>query len=59
MLRILLIFTCNPLNPADNPVKENNIQYKVVEIGRIVSLFTPMLQKTKGSVTKEKLSTPH
>ncbi len=58
MLRILLIFICNPLTPANNPVKENNIQYKVVEIGRIVSLFTPMLQKTKGSVTKEKLSTP-
>ena len=57
MLRILLIFICNPLTPANNPVKENNIQYKVVEIGRIVSLFTPC-SKTKGSVTKEKLSTP-
>ena len=57
MLRILLIFICNPLTPANNPVKENNIQYKVVEIGRIVSLF-PHAPKTKGSVTKEKLSTP-
>ena len=59
MLRILLIFERNPFNPANNPVKENSIQYKVVEIGRIVSLFTPMLQKTKGSVTNDKLSSPH
>ncbi len=58
ILRILLILACNPLIPANNPVKENSIQYKVVEIGMIVLLSTPMPQKTKGSVTKEKLSSP-
>lgn len=58
ILRMLLILVCNPLNPANSPVKENRIQYKVVEIGRIVLLSTPMPQKTKGSVTKEKLSSP-
>ena len=58
ILRILLIFACNPLIPANNPVKENSIQYKVVGIGRIVSLFTPIPYKTKGSVTEEKLSSP-
>ena len=47
ILRILLIFACNPLTPANTPVKENSIQYKVVEIGRIVSLFTPIPQKQK------------
>ena len=57
ILRILLIFACNPLNPANNPVKENSTQYKVVEIGMIVLLSTPC-PKTKGSVTKEKLSSP-
>ena len=47
ILRILLIFACNPLTPANNPVKENSIQYKVVEIGRIVLRSTPMPQKQK------------
>lgn len=58
ILRILLILAWTPLTPANNPVKENSIQYKVVEIGRIVLLSIPMPQKTKGSVTKEKLSNP-
>ncbi len=47
ILRILLSFACDLLIPANNPVKENSIQYKVVEIGRIVSLSTPMPKKQK------------
>ena len=46
ILRILLIFACNPLNPANNPVKENSTQYKVVEIGMIV-LLSPHAPKQK------------
>ena len=47
ILRILLIFAFNPMNPANNPVKENRIQYREVGIGRIVSPLIPMLQKHK------------
>ncbi len=58
ILRILLILAWTPLTPAIDPVKENSVQYREVGIGKIVLLSTPMPQKTKGSVTKEKLSSP-
>lgn len=38
ILRILLIFVCTPLTPANNPVKENSVQYRAVGIGKIVSI---------------------
>ncbi len=47
VLRILLSFACNPFIPANNPVKENSVQYREVGMGKIVSILIPILKKNK------------